>query len=273
MLSILRTELFRLKKSTMFWVMLGVCFGLPLLGLFIILVSVSAVKNAQPNADFLSLLREVGLLQESLNNYASLMSDYTLLSIICSAIFLSKEFSDGTVRNVLLANKKREQLYFSYQLIALLIGAAFVTASFVSLMLFYAPIFGFGALTAGEAASACFCSYALGLISVLFCQTCVCMFLFAVRKQGATIAFPLLICIFAPVLIEIFYGVYVMSQSIAGNAPSEALASWLPFMNASLYKSDSIDGGLVGKIIMYYLVFSGVFVGAGYGTFIKADLK
>ena len=273
MLSILRTELFRLKKSTMFWVMLGVCFGLPILGLFIILVSVSAVKNAQTTVNIWEVLKEMGVMETSLSEYASLLSDYTLLSIICSAIFLSKEFSDGTVRNVLLANKKRGELYFSYMLIALLIGTAFLTASFLSLMIFYAPVFGFGALSSGEAATACLCSYALGLVSVLFCQTCVTMFLFAVRKQGATIAFPLLICIFAPVLMEILYGVYVASQAIVGNMPSETLASWLPFLNATLYKANSIDGGLVGKIMLYYLIFTGIFVGAGYGAFSKADLK
>lgn len=40
-----------------------------------------------------------------------------------------------------------------------------------------------------------------------------------------------------------------------------------------IYDAGKIDGGLIGKIALYYLLFSGIFVVSGYFTFEKADLK
>lgn len=43
--------------------------------------------------------------------------------------------------------------------------------------------------------------------------------------------------------------------------------------NATIYDAGAIDGALVGKIALYYLLFTAVFTVSGYFSFEKADLK
>lgn len=277
MISILRVELFRLVKSKLFWIMLGVCFALPLLSSLFVVGFIGIfdnIANDMPEfADLSYMLHSIGMASSTLAELASIASNVSLLSLISASVILSKEFTDGTVRNAILANKNRAQLYFAYLIISLMIGTAYTIAFFAATLIFVAPIFGFEGLSAGDAAAACFSSLALGLFAVLFVQTCVTMFLFAVRKQWATVLFPILICRFVP---SIFTGIVTMltlGEAIQGGVLSETVTSWMPFVNASYFNPAAIDGGLIGKIIMYYAVFSSVFVVSGYFTFKKADLK
>jgi len=277
MISILQTELFRLRKSKIFWIMLGLCVALPLLSLALTLSTAGIIdgiiENTPGAGSLIDLLREMDLTNFALSDFSTLLNDAAFMALICTSVVLSKEFTDGTMRNVILANKSRRQTYFSYLITAVAVGTLYMLTYFAVIMVVYAPIYGFGSSTAGEAASACFCSLALGLISLIFVETCMCMFLFGVRKQWATILFPILICIFAPAITTTIVTVINAIMSATGSIVSDAVISWIPFVNASLYNAAKIDGGLVGKIALYYLLFSALFVVCGYFTFEKTDLK
>lgn len=282
MISILQEQLFRLKKSKLFWVMLILCAAAPLLSLLLTLFIAAVVGGfagdvSGETVTAIDILRELNVIageQSMLTEFAQLLSDFSLFALITSSVVLSKEFTDGTMRNVILANKSRRQMYFAYLCVALLIGVTYMLATFAAIMLICAPICGFGSLSAGEATSACFCSLALGLLATVFVQSCVCMFLFTVRKQWATVLFPLLICMFAPGIIEIIVSAIDITSLIKdGSILPETIKSWIPLVNANLYNSASIDGALVGKIALYYSLFSAVFITSGYFTFEKVDLK
>lgn len=100
MTEIIKVELFRLKKSALFWIMLGVCAAMPLINLLItsIMYTVLGILNDIP-VDVFGLLCQqatAGLLQQMSN----VPNDMVLLTIISTAVILSKEFVDGTMRNV-----------------------------------------------------------------------------------------------------------------------------------------------------------------------------
>lgn len=276
MINILRTEFFRLKKSKPFWIFFGICCGLPLLSALLNLAMagiIESITELPEMSDLAELLRSLNVTTTTLSDLSSLMSDAALFSLICSSVFLSKEFTDGTMRNVLLANKSRKEMFFSYLIVAIVIGVSYLTAFFAATMLFIATLFGFGDLSAGAAVSACFCSFALGIFATIFVQTCVTMFLFAVRKQWATILFPILICMFAPAIFTLIVQIISNILIVNGEIISNTTISWIPFANVTIYDAGKIDGGLIGKIALYYLLFSGIFVVSGYFTFEKADLK
>ncbi|MCM1533236.1 MAG: ABC transporter permease [Corallococcus sp.] len=270
MISILRVELFRLKKSGLFWTMLGLCFAFPLLGF---LSTIAFIGNVGEGVTVIDILKNAAVTESYLSSLTDILSNASLFSLITVSIFLSKEFADGTVRNVILANKSRAQLYFSYYIIALFVGITYLLAQFIPVALIIAPVCGIGAMSAGEVVTSCLCSFALGLFAVLFTQSCVCMFLFGVRKQWAAWLLPLLVCAFGPAIFETIVAIRELAMAFNGVELSYAVKSWIPFVNANLFQPNAIDGGLILKIILYYGVFSAIFVASGYFTFEKADLK
>ncbi|MDE7454378.1 MAG: ABC transporter permease [Clostridia bacterium] len=274
MIDIIKVEFFRLKKSKLFWAMLIVSAATPLL---IILMSVflAALVGSMENlpVQITDILHSMGITNSLLASMGSVSSDVALWCIIATAVVLSKEFVDGTMRNVILANKSRTQLYFAYLITSLIVAASYLTAFFAVTLIVAAPIFGFGDVSTGTAATACLCSYALGLIAIIFTETCVCMFVFAVRKQWAAILFPILIWFFAPTVFTVIVNLISTALSFQGNAVALEVIRWIPFVNMGEYDPTNIDGVIVGMNILYMAIFTAVFVVSGYYTFKKADLK
>ena len=277
MINILQTELFRLKKSSLFWALLGVCAGLPLISLMLQLIVVIFTAMAFGGGeigDLWALMHQTGATATMLTSLSGWSSDPALFSVICSSIVLSKEFSGGTVRNMLLANKSRKQLFFSFALVALIIGVSYFAIAFVAILLMQGTMFGFGEMSATEAVTACFSSLALGLLSIVAVQSCVCMFLFATRKTGATVACSIVVCLFAP---SIIYTLVEVAEAIRMlmDVPSmsEAALGWIPLYNMYLYDASSVNGALVGKIVLYQAMIIAFFGGMGWLGIRKRDLK
>lgn len=271
MISVFKTEMFRLKRSKLFWIMLGVCAILPCLSA--LFLAALGVNDTESVGGIMELMGQEISVVSSLSSFASLMSDSSLFALICSAIVLCREFTHGTMRNVLLANKSRTQMFFAYFLTALLIGTAYYVTEFVFTLALTGAVLGFGSLTTAQATSSVFVCFALGLCSVLFVQSCVCMFLFCTRKQAGTIAFPLLICILVPGIVEMIVTYFIVAHAIVGDVVGDAALRFVPFYNATTFNASTIDTWQVIMIVFYDLLFSGVFTIAGYFTFKKADLK
>ena len=272
MISILKTEFFRLKKSKLFWILLGVTAFLPLISALLNLaINYLAIDVVLPDGyevgSFWELIRSVDMLGQGLSSITSLTGD-AFFALICTSIFLSKEFSGGTFRNMLLANKSRRELYLSYLFMAWIIGAIYFGAAFVGTFVFWSAIFGFGGLSATTIISALFLTLAMGLLSTVFVQTMMCMFMFGTRKMAVAIICPLVISVIAPSLLSSF----VTTLTSLGIL-SELDLSWVPLYNTSMLYVTEIDGALVGKILMYNVPLAVLFGFMGWVTFRKADLK
>ena len=281
MLEIIKMELFRLKKSVLFWVMFAVTVALPILSAVTVASLIGVIDKfagvaGDAGTDAMNawdMIRNEGLTLTMLTSLAQIGSNPAVLATITSAIVLSKEFGDGTTRNILLANKTRLELYFAYLIIAVIIAFSFLLGSFASTMIVVAPIFGFGELSAGQAVSSCFCSLAMGVVAVLFMEMLMCMFLFSTRKQWAAILFPLLICIFAPSLLMALATLILTTLAVKGQLVSMDSLRYVPFVGQTVYDASNIDGVTIGMNILYMAVFIAIFVVIGFFTFRKADLK
>ena len=275
MLNIVKSLLFRLKKTKMYWIMLGVCAALPLLTSLMcsfVLDIADIFIDLPPNVGFEATT------YMSLSSLASLNSDVNLLILLCVSIFLCKEFTDGTIRNALLSNKSRWQLYSAYGVTALMIGGSYVLANFVSTLLSLAIPFGFGSTTpVGHAISACLCSLLLGLLSMMVVVTTVLLFMFLTGKQAPSIVLPLLVTMFLPAIalsaVEFVSQLVVLVQMGGQWMDVYIDYTWVPLYNAFMYDSMDVDGGLVAKISMYYVLFIGLFGGLGFLAAKNRDLK
>ena len=276
MINILHTEFFRLKKSKMFWAMFGVSAGLPLVSALVYMVLfgfLGSLGGAEIEINVWDYIRSVGIAEGAIGGTASVMSDATLLSVICASIFLSRDFKNGIFRNMLLANKSRLELYLSHLVMSITIGACYLGANFATTLLFNGAIFGFGSLTAVKVITGCIVTLAMGLVSVALVQTTMCMFLFGTRKLAVALACPIAIFMVVTSFIVGFVQFYdIINIAVTGVMTTTDL-SWIPLYNTALINIADIDGALIGKILMYNVPLAVFFGFMGWVTFRKADLK
>lgn len=271
MIDIIKIELFRLKKSRVFWIILGITAACPLL--LILLNAVALSLGLGVEGDMFDLLRGAGITGVLLQYTTMISSDAALLTVIATAIVLSKEFSDGTMRNVVLANKSRAELYFGYLITAIVVALTYLVSFYAVTLIIVAPIFGFGGASAGKVVSACFSSFGLSIFALVFMVSSVCMFLFSIRKQWATILFPILIWFLVPTIMTQILEIVTQAAEESGQIIPLALQQWIPFVNLQYSDPINIDGAIAGINILYLCIFIAVFNVTGYYTFKKADLK
>ncbi len=275
MISVIKCLLFRLKRTKMFWVMLGVCVVLPLVTLGLNLVLLKLLDVIGEEIGFVAMEEVV---YTCLAEIPQISSSVALLTLFCVSIFLAKEFSNGTIRNMILSNKSRDQTFFAFYIVGSIIGGSFLIVNFASTLLSLAIPFGFGeSATFGSAVGSCMSSLLLGVLAILFVVSCVTMFLFATGKQSLAIILPLLVTIFLPNLIASAVDIVMLVVQLLNIADPGTVTtidtSWIPLYNALEYNPQTIDGGLVVKIALYYAVFIAGFTALGTLAMRKRDLN
>ncbi len=273
MTEILRLQLFRLKKSAIFWVFFALCLALPLVELSFLLVLELIVKTIGEGSliESLKLVTSTSSVLLSFADYSTISS---VLAIICSSIMLSREFSQGTARNAILANKSRTQMFGAYACTSLIIGGIYFICNYALTAVCFGLFIGFGSCTVGEIISSVLCGFVLGLCATLFAESLVCMFLFSTRKTAATLILPLVICLVGTSLVTTIVELSVIVSDLGGYIVSETFLKCVPFYNLIyLTNASTPDGLVVGTAILYDLLFAGGFYALGLLAIRKADLK
>lgn len=275
MSNILSMEFYRLKRSTLFWVLLAVTAALPLLSM---LFEVAALKilgslDSDTTVDIWQAARNLNLTAADLSAQGQMMPTSTLLSVIFTSIFLSRSFSYGTFRNTLLANHSRLELYLADILVAVAVGEMFLCTSILSTLLFVGSVFGFYEMTAAQIAGAIALSFAMGMVVMLFVQLMMCMLLFATRKLSATLSLTLVISLLLPAVLEGIVMFLELFGTLMTNGNFTVDESWIPILNTSLLDVSRPNGALVGKILLYMLPLEVLFGFLGWLGFRKANLK
>lgn len=274
MLNVLNMQLYRLRKSKLFWAMFIVCAALPFVGMLFFKGLLAFVDGAFEGAltDVLDSLQS-SFTMSAFTGLSQLGSDPVLFSIICSSIFLSGEFSGGAIRNMILANKSRTQIFFSFFSISMIIGLSYLGAGYASTLLFYGLALGFEGLTVTQAISGCAAALFIGILSIAIAQACVCMFLFATRKTGTTVAFPILVVVLVPSIINAVVDIVAGVRILTGEMVSAEALSWIPLYNLGMFASSDVDGALVGKIALYNIPLAALLAFFGWLAIDRADLK
>ncbi len=274
MINILRVQLFKLKKSKSFWVLLAMCAVLPMLSV-LLLLGLDALFSAIGDESFLQLLGSEFDALYAISTFVTFESDSLIFALIFSAVVLSREFTQGTVRNTVLSNKSREQIYFAYLITGLIVGGSYFVVEYAVSLTLYGCVLGFGAMSFTEALTPALYYFALGICSVLVGISCVCAFLFCTRRQSLTILLPLLICLLLPGIVTGIINIILSGVAMDGTLPSETVLQCLPFYNMQPpVLNPSAPAGLnVGMIVVYDVVFIAIFFLIGFFSIKKADLK
>lgn len=271
MISILQLQFFRIKKSVTFWILFGLCFALPLLSTLFAVIVVTAF-SIDPNSPI--ILEGFGEQTVSiLETFPSISNDAAVLAVICSSVLLCSEFGGGTMRNIVLANKSRAQIYGAMSVTAALIGTIYFTANYLFTLTLNGAIWGFGTITSAQAANACFISYALGFVAILMTQSVVVMFLFCLRKTSSTMVLSFVIMMIVPAVVTTAVQTWVLVAQAQGASISEAMLGWIPLYNISLLDLTRPDGALIGKILLYELPLTALFYFLGWVALRKTDIK
>lgn len=273
MTEIIKTLLFRLKKTTYFWILLAIALLLPVFGALLIDLSLKMGEALNEPIEQLmnQMLAQYGGLSGLMSGFTSISSNPMILSIIFASVFLSAEFKSGTVRNAIIAGKSRSQLYLSYYLVALIGGFAIFVVSFWAAFVSMGLVFRFDA-TGNMVTELLYC-FLLGLLAIVFVQTLVCAFLFNTRSRVLTIVIPLIICILGPGIIATIVEIVSVKDIIANGYIDVYSLQYVPFYNTTLLAATKFSTANVLMIFAYYVVFSSAIFCASYFPFHKADLK
>jgi len=148
MLNILKSEFYKLKKSKAFWVCTALCL---IFGIIMIVAMQSGMTMAQqPNhdPDLDSMLELIPLVSGTfMLGYLISMGFNTIFVGIFVAVFISSEFSYGTMKNTLSRGADRIKVFFIKFLVC---GCAALIMQFVfmiTVLLAGTIIWGFGTAT------------------------------------------------------------------------------------------------------------------------------
>lgn len=264
MSSILNNLLFRLKKSKSFYILMGICVFLPAFSAILFKLAVDAASVYELGQDFHITL-------PALADIISISGDVLILILIEVSIFLGREFSDGTIRNTLLTNKKRIHVYLSYFIIGMLIALIYLITYMVSTLLIMGLSFGFGGFSVSKIVSCVVYILLLGILSSTFVVSCVTFFVMITGKQSLSIVYPLLICLILPGLLSSVLGIVEVVNEVSTGISTDY--SWVPFVNTMYFQFENVKFEIVAKISMYYIIFSLLFCSFGCYITMHKDYK
>lgn len=270
MKSIVKMELFRLQKSKSFWICFGLCVGLPILG-FAGMLFLLAISNSVPLATLLRQLNVEGGAFMSLAEFVNYATDCNILAIICTATLLGREFRQGTIRNMVVANKSRDSIFLAFWCISLIVGTLFCLVSLVLVTVLYGAVIGFAELPSTTVFTNMLFYITMALTSTLFVQTLTCTFVVAGKKTSMAITLPILIIIFAPSVVSTVVTA-VLAALVEDAATITNALQYLPFANWT-FDVAHVSGANVGMIVLYNLLFTAICFVAGFFPFRKSALN
>ena len=115
MTDLLKMYLFRLFKDKVFWIFLGIGVLIVLLDTIFYGIATNLLKNSRLNVGNLLVISSESL------GAMDLMSKPSIVGPAFCFFFLTREFHDGTIRNMILSGKKRIDIYVSAAIVALII--------------------------------------------------------------------------------------------------------------------------------------------------------
>jgi|GEM_PF-2814470 hypothetical protein len=115
MSDLLKMYFFRLFKDKVFWICLGLGVGIAFLETIVYGIAVNMTKNSANDIGNVLVISTQSFSALSFTNLPALFGP-----AICF-FFLTREFHDGTIRNMILSGKKRVDIYLSAVIVAFVI--------------------------------------------------------------------------------------------------------------------------------------------------------
>jgi len=264
MSKVLNTLLFRLKKSKILWVLLALTVAMALLdvGLLKLLPLI-----AGSGSDMVATLLGGDAFATTFSTLARTDSYSAMFVVFFVALFVGTDFSEGTLRNVLLSNKSRLQIYLAYLIVSVGCCIAFVFAQAAVYVVALALMGEFAKYTLVQALTGIFYSIGLGVLSCLVMAATTLLVLVGTKKRVLAVILPLA----GTMVLATVFEVVVLVAQVQGMAVGAL--QWIPFAQQMFFNAGANNGALLGKILLVNgLLAAGEGV-LGYFVFAKAQLK
>ena len=270
MLSLLKADLFRIFKGKLAKISLILAAAVPFLIVLLYLLLDLSVRYIDGEATGISMFTPLSIIKSSFS-----MSDNMGLVIpIFSAIFVSLDLSNGTLRNKVIAGHKRNAIYTSHLLSSIIFNAALILIYVSATAIFAFIFFKIGGPLSSEEIRSFLYSVFLGFASYLFMATFSTMIALVLGNAAPaiilTVVFSMILSLIPTVFMFMDYESY------------KYVLYLIPFFaNGTSTISIPIDGLISGGLtdIMFiegmlsFVIFGALHVFLGMLGFNKKDLK
>lgn len=281
---LIKAEVFKLMKNKAFKVLCMIC----VISAFMSIFSVSDTMNGLMKESMSNIPEEVQVMAQTSEVNGSIVTPgrigfnmprgnspldvyyvsfgVGIIEILIGVLvggFLAKEYSEGTMKNILAYGKSRTKFYLS-KFIAMMVGVSIFTL-IITLISFVGTGFmnGFGDIVLADLgkmvmtflASIMASSAVIALIMIISSL---------VKGNGATIGITVVLFVLIPTIISIFYGTYPTFDSIY---------EMTPYYNNALATSQNAETSDLIRSIGISLVTMGLSLGIGTKIFDKQDIK
>lgn len=270
--SILNSDFYKLFKMKSFYICLIISAVLGLFETVMIQLANNMISQAQEEMGIAMAAQTKmdSVLKTAFNN-----GDFSIIVIIAIVLFVTVEYSSGTLKNLVGRGCSRSKLFISKLVTsvveALLLYAAFAVCYIVSGFVMFS--------TDGidnEFISRLLITYAVQIL-IIIADVCVMVAVSTLlRSKGGAIAVLICANILVPIIIEIIYMVSITevdAETIAAvsGGGSNLSQYWIFMTNSSVW--NNIANGEVYVSILIPIVYIIVSVAAGLVVFKKRDIK
>lgn len=266
MMNILRSELYKLYRARIFWILFAIAgiFSLFITGLLFLEEKGLLIEQVTiETTGYDQSLNGFNVLIESLTQPDTF---FTYLSAgVLSSFFIASDYTNGTIKNVVSIGHKRSSIYGA-KLLTTWLGTVYLYVFMVvTFALFTALFFGLGPLP--DWVEWMDALIAFGLTCLLIGVFCAMTTFFAMVMRSAAVA------LFAT--IGFFFVCSTALDMLASQYTFFAdILKYSVFEYMSLVSSDSVhDGSFIGSLMRVTLVTFIVFMVAGMVLFERKDIQ
>ena len=268
MSSLLKADLFALRKNKLTYILLAICAGMSLLtvGLYEVINIVFGELTAGDGEAF---MEEMGMLVNGrtimFGNF-SLTNNVGLIIPIFAGLLTMRDVRSGTIRNKIIFGKSRVQIYFSHLIVSTLLCVAVSLIAFAILSFSGFVLFGYGVpFDAAEAWNFARCLI-VGVLAYVYVASLATFFALVTKSTPLTIILTLAVCV----------GLGFLS-GLSALIPSgwyDPLIRLVPtFASSKVATMCMLTDEEFALGVASFLIFSAANTAAGILLFKKTDLK
>ena len=264
MTNMLNALFFRLRKMKLLWILLAVLVALSIAdtGLYQVILDMAGGDMGD-----LSMILGGDTFVLSMSAVAKGDSYSAILTVIFVALFIGADFSDGTLRNAVLANKGRWQIFAAYTIVSLVVSLGFVAVQTIVYVIYLAFAGVWATYAPSVVLTGLFSGFGIGVVTCWAVAMMTLLTLVLFKKKSLAIILPLVVVIVLSAVLEVYY----LLSLIAGS--NAEVCEWIPFIQQMLFDASLHDGALLGKILLTNSLLSIVLGAVGGLVFAKAELK
>lgn len=279
MTSILNSLFVKSVKVKTLYVLLAIAVLLPLLSTVLSYLLLQVMLDSIPelSGELQAQLELLGIEMTSKSFVVSEVSAEStgmLLAMIGSILVLGSEFTNGTIKNALSANKSRTQIFFAYILYSVVVFIVLSLTYLLSTLAFSSMFFGYGGSGGFTQELGEMLTYiALTALIAVAVASLSFMFLTLFQKKAGAIVMSyvtlIVVSFVTSMMLELFAD---YTGGVADYTLSYKIAEWLP-ITQTLMLASGFDTGIVLKTILTQVLAIGLFGSLAYWRLRRCDFK